>query len=527
MNQIRGEKMYKKYLTLALNQQHKVSCQLPLVKDKCQIEVKILLEEKLLDLSGLDVEIKTALLQDKKILKSYEVMPSKIGHLSIELMNNDLELDVKVPCQLNIYDQDKLLGSALFDLVFFEPAVKNTRKKESVHVKTVPTASQVRMIAHRGLSLLAPENTLPAYELAGKYGYYGAECDIHETKDKEFILLHDDLLNRTTTGSGKPEHYTLEELKALLVNEGHQIKNYPHLKIPTLQEFLMVCKRSGLVPVIEIKDMKSDSVSHLLKIIRQFENLSHVIIISFSKEIVTEVRKQSDEIQIQWLADLTSENIDYCANYQMGIDSSKKKVSKEMIDYAHSKGVMVNTWTVDSGEQMQDLIKMGVDFISTNILMHRHLLRSSGKVKSYILDNRVSYLACLHPSINKDGDNRWKWHKSGILEIKGNHEAKKILQLKLPAMNIGDVVSVSFFYRYIGGDEVSVALEYIESDGISLIERRMNTESVDDWRFFESQLIVLHDVTGMKDYYNLLIGSWQMSSSHFMIRDVRVKVDYM
>ena len=268
-------------------------------------------------------------------------------------------------------------------------------------------------------------------------------------------------------------------------------------------------------------------MSHLLKIIRQFENLSHVIIISFSKEIVTEVRKQSDEIQIQWLADLTSENIDYCANYQMGIDSSKKKVSKEMIDYAHSKGVFVNTWTVDSGEQMQDLIKMGVDFISTNILMHRHLLRSSGKVKSYILDNRVSYLACLHPSINKDGDNRWKWHKSGILEIKGNHEAKKMLQLKLPAMNIGDVVSVSFFYRYIGGDEVSVALEYIESDGISLIERRMNTESVDDWRFFESQLIVLHDVTGMKDYYNLLIGSWQMSSSHFMIRDVRVKVDYM
>ena len=45
--------------------------------------------------------------------------------------------------------------------------------------------------------------------------------------------------------------------------------------------------------------------------------------------------------------------------------------------------------------------------------------------------------------------------------------------------------------------------------------------------FLESQLIVLHDVTGMKDYYNLLIGSWQMSSSHFMIRDVRVKVDYM
>ena len=519
--------MYKKYLTLALNQQHKVSCQLPLVNDKCQLEVKIMLEGKLLDLSGLEVEIETNLLQDRKILKSYEVIVSKIGHISIELMNNDLELDVKVPCELKIYDHGELLGSASFDLIFFDPSKNNTRKKEPVAVKTVPTSSQVRMIAHRGLSLLAPENTLPAYELAGKYGYYGAECDIHETKDGHFILLHDDLLNRTTTGSGKPEHYSLKELKALIVNEGHQIKNYPHLKIPTLQEFLMVCKKLGLVPVIEIKEMKSDSISQLLKIIRQFEHLSQVVIISFSKEILTDVRNQSDEIQIQWLADLIPENIDYCANHQMGIDSPKKKVSKEIVDYAHSKGVLVNTWTVDSGEQMQELIEMGVDFISTNILMHRHLLRSSGKMKSYLLDNLVSYMACLHPTINKDGDNRWKWHKSGILEIKGNHEAKKMLQLKLPAMHVGDVVSVSFFYRYISGDEVSVGLEYIESDGVSFMERRMNTELVDDWRFFESQLIVLHEVTGMKDYYNLLIGSWQMSSSHFMIRDVRVKVDYM
>ena len=229
--------MYKKYLTLTLNEKSGVSCQLPLVNDKCQLEVKIMLEGKLLDLSGLEVEIETNLLQDRKILKSYEVIVSKIGHISIELMNNDLELDVKVPCELKIYDHGELLGSASFDLIFFDPSKNNTRKKEPVAVKTVPTSSQVRMIAHRGLSLLAPENTLPAYELAGKYGYYGAECDIHETKDGHFILLHDDLLNRTTTGSGKPEHYSLKELKALIVNEGHQIKNYPHLKIPTLQEF--------------------------------------------------------------------------------------------------------------------------------------------------------------------------------------------------------------------------------------------------------------------------------------------------
>ena len=79
-------------------------------------------------------------------------------------------------------------------------------------VKKSTLSPKIRMIAHRGLSSLAPENTLPAYELAGKYGYYGAECDIHETKDGEFVLLHDDTLERMTNGSGKPEHYLLDEL---------------------------------------------------------------------------------------------------------------------------------------------------------------------------------------------------------------------------------------------------------------------------------------------------------------------------
>lgn len=519
--------MYKKYLTLALNQEKKVICRIPLVEDRCQIEVKILLDEELLDLSGLNVKINTVMVKDRKLFKSYQMMPTKIGQISVKIMNECVEVDTRIPCELKIYKAEQLLGGASFYLVFFDPLMMNTRKKEINNVKKARIPVQVKMIAHRGLSLLAPENTLPAYELAGKYGYYGAECDVHETKDGEFILLHDELLNRTTTGSGKPERYSLAELKQLVVNEGSQIQKYPHLKIPTLQEFLNVCKRWGMLPVIEIKEMEPDSVQRLLRTIKNFGELNQVMIISFSKEIVTEVRKISDEIQIQWLADLTHDNIDYCATYRMGIDSYKKKVSKEMVEYAHSKGVVVNTWTVDSGEQMENLIEMGVDFISTNILTHRHVVRSSGKMRSYLLDNRLSYITCLHPTINNEGANQWKWHTSGSLEIKGDHEAKKVLQMKLPAIHMGDVVSVSFFYYYLSGDEVGVALEYIESEGSSLIERRVKTEPIDDWRFIECQFIALHDVSGIKDYYNVLIGSWQMSLSHFMIQDVRVKIEYM
>ena len=99
--------------------------------------------------------------------------------------------------------------------------------------------------------------------------------------------------------------------------------------------------------------------------------------------------------------------------------------------------------------------------------------------------------------------------------------------MKLPAIHIGDVVSLLFFYRYISGDEVCLGLEYVEWEGTSMSERWIKTEPVDDWRLVEYQFIVLNDVSGIKDYYNILIRSWQMGSSHFMIQDVRFKVDYM
>lgn len=56
----------------------------------------------------------------------------------------------------------------------------------------------MRMIAHRGYSAVAPENTLPSYIAAGKSSFWGAECDIHRTKDGAWILMHDDTDNAET-----------------------------------------------------------------------------------------------------------------------------------------------------------------------------------------------------------------------------------------------------------------------------------------------------------------------------------------
>ena len=522
--------MYKKYVRLKLNESKKTICRIRYDEYGSQVEVKLFSEEEeVLDLSGYRVNVCANQTNGKSVFNRCEVVSNKVGSVSLNLTNYLSDFDVRVPCEIMVYGPDEeCLGTASFYLVVPHPLALGDQEMRATDVKKSTLSPKIRMIAHRGLSSLAPENTLLAYELAGKYGYYGAECDIHETKDGEFVLLHDDTLERMTNGSGKPEHYSLDELKELIINGGNQVKKYPHLRIPTLEEYLAVCKKWGLVPVIEIKEIEPKSVARLLEVVAQWGSLQYVVIISFSKEIVTEVRKLNHQVNIQWLAEMTIENIDYCARYDMDIDCYKKQVSKEMVDYAHSKGVLVNTWTVDHGEEMQNLVDMGVDCISTNVLLYNQALQSSGKVKIYLFDHRVNYVTCIHSSIDNQDENEWMWRETGsILEIRGNHEAKKMLQIKLPALNAGDVVSVSFFYRNISGDEVRAGLEYIEMDEASTIERSIKTKAINDWGYVDCQFIVMNQVSGNKDYYNVLIGSWSMSNSHFMLRDVRIKIEYM
>ena len=59
------------------------------------------------------------------------------------------------------------------------------------------------------------------------------------------------------------------------------------------------------------------------------------------------------------------------------------------------------------------------------------------------------------------------------------------------------------------------------------IERSIQTKAVNDWGYLDCQFIMMNTVNGNKDYYNVLIGSSSGESSHFMIRDVRIKIDYM
>lgn len=235
--------------------------------------------------------------------------------------------------------------------------------------------NSVKYIAHRGMSSLAPENSLAAFKLAGEYGYYGAECDIMETADNNFILMHDETVDRMTNGSGTVMGMTLAQVKNLKIDNGKGIAKYSNEKVPTLEEYLNVCKIYDMIPVMEIKTIKQESVPKLLDIVRKWGFENKAVFISFTMTYLEKLRELSKDITLQPLVDFTEYNINYCMNLGKNthIDVQASQVTKELVELAHQKGVLVNCWTVNADSERVRLEGMGVDFITTDTLLSKQM----------------------------------------------------------------------------------------------------------------------------------------------------------
>ena len=127
------------------------------------------------------------------------------------------------------------------------------------HISSEPLfgGEEQRFVAHRGFSSSAPENSLPAFELAAKCGFWGIETDISESADGVFMCMHDDTMERTTDTGGAISDYTYSQLMEHNITDGTNIDYYKNLKIPTMIELLNVCIMNDLVPVIEIKHISN------------------------------------------------------------------------------------------------------------------------------------------------------------------------------------------------------------------------------------------------------------------------------
>ncbi|MCK5168680.1 MAG: glycerophosphodiester phosphodiesterase [Bacteroidales bacterium] len=245
-------------------------------------------------------------------------------------------------------------------------------------VKDIHKMHKQLIIAHRGESFNAPENTLSSINLAWENGADAVEVDIRLTKDNQVVVIHDAHTWRVSRKFRWISNTELKELKKLDVGESKDIK-YKGERIPTLKEVLNTVP-NGKKILIEIKSERK-IIPYLKNVINNSAlQTNQIEIISFTLGTLIEVRKQLPKFSVFWILALDyswirkffrpsiNRIILKAIKYNMnGLDLwAGRMLDSEVVKKIKSAELKLYTWTVNNPEKAKTLFDMGVDGITTD-----------------------------------------------------------------------------------------------------------------------------------------------------------------
>lgn len=237
------------------------------------------------------------------------------------------------------------------------------------------------IVAHRGASFDAPENTLAAFQEAWKQKADAIEGDFYLTKDGHIVCMHDKTTERTTAGSSKlkPAESTLDQLRDLDVGSWKH-ERYAGERVPLLEEVLATVPQSGKI-LIEIKC--GPEIIEPLRVILEKTTLrpEQVIIICFDEEVVKQAREKMPQFKANWLtsykqnkltgkwsptAGKVLKTLKSTKATGLGTQGRDEVVTAEFVRDIRSAGVECHVWTVNDAAQAKRYAELGFDSITTD-----------------------------------------------------------------------------------------------------------------------------------------------------------------
>lgn len=246
--------------------------------------------------------------------------------------------------------------------------------------------TQPLIIAHRGSSAHAPENTLAAFQLAAEQGADAIELDVDLTRDGQAIIMHDATIDRTTDGQGAVHALTLEEIRRVDAGawKGAMFKGE---RVPLLDEVFAAVGRRVLINV-EVKDLslRSNGVEAKVAALVQQHNLfERVIISSFNPFALRRIKHSEPRLTCgllvapnlpvylrqAWLAPLIP-HLDARHPHH-------SQVNQSLVEKWHARGQRVNVWTVNEAATLRAMTQAGVDgIIGDDPILMRRTLEQAG-----------------------------------------------------------------------------------------------------------------------------------------------------
>lgn len=249
-------------------------------------------------------------------------------------------------------------------------------------------SAQTRMLAHRGGKAEQEENTLAAFKTTYAAGCHGFETDIHITADGKYVIMHDGLLDRTTTGSGRVEELSSAYIRSITTKGGEPV---PFLE--DLLDFFKDCE--GLYVEFEMKTNQEYYPEELLH--KYCEDVYAMVtaaqpkdalfvFTSFDPRPLLYLRAQHPDAEVMYITGkpCSHETVDLCK--ALGINRLACTVnasSRESVQYAHKNGLLVSLWPGEKCADSHMAFLMGSDYLCSDIPL---------ELMQYIKDNNLPIL---------------------------------------------------------------------------------------------------------------------------------------
>jgi glycerophosphoryl diester phosphodiesterase len=256
------------------------------------------------------------------------------------------------------------------------------------------TDSDVDVIAHRGSSGAAPENTLAAVRLAIRHDADLVENDIQRTRDGELVIMHDTTLDRTTDveqvfparAPWNVGDFTLKQIKRLDAGSWFAPR-FAGAEVPTLEEWvnavggrasmLLESKSPALYPGIE-RDLDKELRS--LPAFNRALRADRVVVQSFDHGWLRQYKDLAPDVPVGLLygTDPTEAEVSEAATWAQQVNPALGAIEEDTVERIHAHGLEAHVWTVDAEQDMYRAMEWGVDGIITNYpQVLNDLIRSS------------------------------------------------------------------------------------------------------------------------------------------------------
>lgn len=245
-------------------------------------------------------------------------------------------------------------------------------------IERVLNRDEVIVAGHRGMRSLYPENTLLSIKEAIDAGVDMIETDLRLTKDKVVVLMHDDTVDRTTTGSGRVSDMTLEELRTLDAG-GRMGKAYEGLKVPTLREFCELvdgCKE--LLFNIEIKERTEENADMSIAILKEFNMMERCVFTCFDAAVLAYIHDRygakCQGFPGEYMTNFEDgENGTYSKLFAVGISMQysaarpdRRLLTRETVSYFESIGIEPWCYCPDDDAMVEEAIGCGARLMTCN-----------------------------------------------------------------------------------------------------------------------------------------------------------------